>query len=68
MPTLNWIGKAAVVTHHRDVPVCLLEPIPELGCGDAGASGNLIAMRLRNDSFQRLGFHANALFQITKIL
>ena len=42
MPTLNWIGKAAVVTHHRDVPVRLLEPVPELGCGDAGASGNLI--------------------------
>ena len=42
MPTLNWIGKSAVVTHHRDVPVRLLEPVAELGCGDAEASGNLI--------------------------
>ena len=41
MPTLNWIGKQAVVTHHKDVPLRLLEPVPELGCGDAD-SGNLI--------------------------
>lgn len=41
MPTLTWIGKDAVVKHHKDVPVRLLEPVPELSCGDA-ASGNLI--------------------------
>lgn len=41
MPTLNWIGKDAVVKHHKDVPFRLLEPVPELSCGDA-ASGNLI--------------------------
>ena len=41
MPTLNWIGKEAVVKHHKDVPFRLLEPVPELSCGD-GASGNLI--------------------------
>lgn len=41
MPTLNWIGKEAVVKHHKDVPFRLLEPVPELSCGDA-ASGNLI--------------------------
>ena len=41
MPTLNWIGKAAVVKHHKDVPFRLLEPVPELSCGDP-ASGNLI--------------------------
>jgi len=41
MPTLNWIGKDAVVKHHKDVPVRLLEPVPELSCGDA-ASGNLV--------------------------
>lgn len=32
MPTLDWIGKAAVVKHHRDVPYRLLEPVPELSC------------------------------------
>ena len=41
MPTLNWIGKEAVVKHHKDVPFRLLEPVPELSCGDV-ASGNLI--------------------------
>lgn len=41
MPTLNWIGKQAVVKHHKEVPFRLLEPVPELFCGDAG-SGNLI--------------------------
>ena len=41
MPVLDWIGKQAVVSHHRDVPYRLLESVPELGCGDAD-SGNLI--------------------------
>ena len=42
MPTLNWIGKEAVVKHHKEVPFRLLEPVPELSCGDGAASGNLI--------------------------
>lgn len=41
MPALNWIGKEAVVKHHKEVPFRLLEPIPELSCGAAN-SGNLI--------------------------
>src|SRR5215470_8510554 len=41
MPTLNWIGKDAVIKHHKDVPFRLLEPVPELSCGSA-ESGNLI--------------------------
>ncbi|WP_225781174.1 site-specific DNA-methyltransferase [Xenophilus sp. Marseille-Q4582] len=41
MPTLNWIGKEAVVKHHKDVPFRLLEPVPDLSCGPAD-SGNLI--------------------------
>lgn len=41
MPTLNWIGKEAVVKHHKDVPYRLLEPVAELSCGDE-SSGNLI--------------------------
>lgn len=41
MPSLNWIGKDAVVKHHKDVPYRLLEPVPELSAGDT-ASGNLI--------------------------
>lgn len=41
MPSLNWIGKEAVVKHHQEVPFRLLEPVTELSCGDP-ASGNLI--------------------------
>ncbi|MEZ5619344.1 MAG: site-specific DNA-methyltransferase [Rhodocyclaceae bacterium] len=41
MPTLDWIGKQAVVRHHKDVPYRLLEAVPELSCGD-DTSGNLI--------------------------
>jgi len=41
MPTLNWIGKEAVVKHHKDVPFRLLELVTDLSCGSAD-SGNLI--------------------------
>ncbi|MBI2918637.1 MAG: site-specific DNA-methyltransferase [Chloroflexi bacterium] len=41
MPTLNWIGKEAVVTHHQQVPYHLLKDVPDLACGGPG-SGNLI--------------------------
>lgn len=41
MPALDWIGREAVLTHHRHVPVRLLEEDPEAGAGDQDA-GNLI--------------------------
>tara|TARA_R110002072_G_scaffold1780_3_gene14648 strand:- start:56817 stop:58424 length:1608 start_codon:yes stop_codon:yes gene_type:complete len=41
MPTLDWIGKKAVVKHHKDVPYRLLEPVKDLSHGDP-ESGNLI--------------------------
>jgi len=41
MPTLNWIGKAAVVKHHKEVPFRLLEPVPELSSVESD-TGNLI--------------------------
>ncbi|MFT3793045.1 MAG: site-specific DNA-methyltransferase [Rudaea sp.] len=50
MPVLNWIGKAAVVKHHKDVPTRLLEPVAELSCG-ATDSGNLI---VQGDNLQAL--------------
>ena len=40
MPTLNWIGKDAVVRHHREVPFRLLEPVPALSCVPDQDSGN----------------------------
>lgn len=46
MPSLNWIGKDAVVKHHKDVPFRLLEPVPSLSCEggaeNAADTGNLI--------------------------
>jgi site-specific DNA-methyltransferase (adenine-specific)/adenine-specific DNA-methyltransferase len=41
MPTLDWIGKAAVVNHHRQVPYHLLRCDKALSAGDADA-GNLL--------------------------
>lgn len=41
MPTLNWIGKDAVVNHHLQVPFHLLKDVPGLACGQPG-DGNLI--------------------------
>jgi adenine-specific DNA-methyltransferase len=41
MPTLNWIGKEAVVEHHLRVPFRTLRDVPALACG-AHDGGNLI--------------------------
>ncbi len=41
MPTLDWIGKDAVVNHHRQVPFRLLQCDPKLSAGDPDA-GNLL--------------------------
>ena len=42
MPTLNWIGKEAVVEHHREVPTRLLECDPQLSVGDPDAENLLL--------------------------
>lgn len=41
MPTLEWIGKSAVINHHREVAYRLLHCDPELSVGDPN-SGNLL--------------------------
>lgn len=41
MPTLNWIGKQAVASHHKDVPFRLLEADPTLAAGESD-SGNIL--------------------------
>lgn len=41
MPTLDWIGKKAVVNHHREVPYHLLQCAPLRSVGEADA-GNLL--------------------------
>ena len=42
MPTLNWIGKEAVVEHHRHVPTRLLECDAALSAGDPDAENLLV--------------------------
>jgi len=41
MPTLDWIGKQAVVNHHKDVPFHLLKQNHALSVGESD-SGNLL--------------------------
>lgn len=41
MATLDWIGKKAVVNHHKEVPLHLLKCNPDLSVGDQ-ESGNLL--------------------------
>lgn len=44
MPTLDWMGKDKVVSHHRDVPYRVLERVPEKGVLDSRGSdcGNMV--------------------------
>jgi len=39
MASLTWIGKEAVVNHHREVPYRLLKGDPKLSVGDGGGAG-----------------------------
>ena len=39
MPTLNWIGKDAVVNHHKEVPFRLLKYNEKLSVGSLRLSG-----------------------------
>ncbi len=50
MPTLNWIGKDAVVNTHQQVPYRLLRCHAERSVGDA-VDGNLL---IEGDNLQAL--------------
>ncbi|MBI5829266.1 MAG: site-specific DNA-methyltransferase, partial [Chloroflexi bacterium] len=50
MPTLNWIGKSAVVNHDQQVPYRLIHCDGELSVGEAG-EGNLL---VEGDNLQAL--------------
>ena len=43
MPTLHWIGKEAVVKHHKDVPYRLLEPVAALSLPSPPATPSPLA-------------------------
>jgi hypothetical protein len=42
MPTLDWIGKKAVVNHHREVPYRLLRCDEKLSVGEPGSANLLV--------------------------
>lgn len=50
MPTLDWIGKKAVVNHHREVPYRLIHCDKELSVGDSD-TGNLL---IQGDNLEAL--------------
>jgi hypothetical protein len=50
MPTLNWIGKEAVVNHHLQVPFHLLKDVPSLACGEPGNGKEAVVSLLKNFS------------------
>jgi len=50
MPTLDWIGKQAVVNHHREVPYRLIHCDAALSAGDAEAGDLLV----QGDNLQAL--------------
>ena len=50
MPTLDWIGRSAVVEHHKQVPFRLLTCDPKLSHGDADG-GNLL---IQGDNLEAL--------------
>ncbi len=52
MPTLNWIGKDAVIRHHKEVPLRLLEPVASLSTG--ADSGNILVQGDNLDALKAL--------------
>ncbi len=50
MPTLDWLGKKAVVNHHRDVPYRLINCDKSKSIGDTDA-GNLL---IQGDNLEAL--------------
>lgn len=53
MPSLNWIGKKAVLTHHRDVPFRLLTADEELSCSEE-PTGNILVQGDNLDALKAL--------------
>ncbi len=49
MPTLNWIGKEAVINHHKEAPFRLLQCNEKLSVGED--SGNLL---IQGDNLEAL--------------
>lgn len=47
MPTLEWIGKDKVISHHQEVPFRVLEKQYSYGAED---SESMVTMRFKSDN------------------
>ena len=61
MASLQWIGKEAVVGHHREVPYHLLKGEPSLSVGEDGGVGTLLDSVYVAPEDGQAGDHAYAL-------
>jgi len=50
MPTLDWIGKKAVVNHHREVPYNLLRCDNSLSSGGQASGKTMVMVMLKSRS------------------
>lgn len=48
MPVLNWIGKEAVVKHHKEVPFRLIESVEELSYHPPYEGGEVFEIWMTN--------------------
>ena len=53
MPLLDWLNKDAALKQVNKVPYRLLQPVPELSCGDAN-SGNMLIQGDNLDALKAL--------------
>lgn len=63
MPILDWIGKDAVINHHKEVPYRLLNCDDKLSAGEANGNlliqgDNLEALKALLPLYARHEFHA----------
>ena len=57
MPTLNWIGKDAVINHHKEVPFRLLKCRADLSVGDPDSAivhGNRELIRIYEEKVKKV--------------
>jgi len=62
MPTLDWVGKKAVVGHHRQVPYWLLHCNGKLSAGDPDAGNRRMVeiKRIPRDLLAKCDFQEEA--------
>lgn len=68
MPTLNWIGKEAVVRHHKDIPFRLLEPVPDHSLTPSSLAGEGLGVEHDEGNSDNLIIHGDNLLALKALL